>query len=232
MAGVAIALQAACDCGAVNEPSLQRLAAAADLRVRRVTAAAADLIVTRGGQTAAFLLWRGAAADAAARTARAAGSFKSVFVLVPYDLAADQAVLDAAASAGCEEAQVSFVFMPLGGDFAERALALSGALLPAEAEVAAWRQQQAAAVESGEAVTQVLLGLPLPADVPEDALHQAAMLRMLGSLQEISQRRPEEITALTDLDSCTAAAVAAFFQRGGRTAHGLPGFGAAQLQSL
>lgn len=41
------------------------------------------------------------------------------------------------------------------------------------------------AVESGEAVIQVLLGLPLPADVPEDALHQAAMLRMLGSLREI-----------------------------------------------
>ncbi len=31
--------------------------------------------------------------------------------------------------------------MPLGADFAERALALSAALLPAEAEVAAWRQQ-------------------------------------------------------------------------------------------
>ncbi len=45
--------------------------------------------------------------------------------------------------------------------------------------------QQAAAVESGEAVTQALLGLPLPADVPEDAMHQAAMLRMLGSLQDI-----------------------------------------------
>lgn len=45
--------------------------------------------------------------------------------------------------------------------------------------------QQTVAVESGEAVIQVLLGLPLPADVPEDALHQAAMLRMLGSLREI-----------------------------------------------
>lgn len=97
MAGVVIALQAACECGAVNEPSLQRLAAAADLRVRRVAAAAADLIVTRAGQTAAFLLWRGAAADAAARTDRAASSFKSVFVLVPHELACDPAVLDAAA---------------------------------------------------------------------------------------------------------------------------------------
>lgn len=43
--------------------------------------------------------------------------------------------------AGCEEAQVTFVFMPLGADFAERALVLSGALLPAEAQVAAWWQQ-------------------------------------------------------------------------------------------
>lgn len=31
--------------------------------------------------------------------------------------------------------------MPLGADFAERALALSAVLLPAEAEVAAWWQQ-------------------------------------------------------------------------------------------
>ncbi len=105
MAGVAIALQAACDCGAVNEPSLQRLASAADLRVRRVAAAAADLIITRGGQTAAFLLWRGAAVDAAARTARAAGSFKSMFVLVPNNLAADPAVLAAAARWACGRGQ-------------------------------------------------------------------------------------------------------------------------------
>lgn len=97
MAGVVIALQAACDCGAVQEPTLQRLAAAADLRVRRVAAAAADLIVTRAGQTAAFLLWRGAAAEAAARTNRAASSFRNVFVLLPNELACAPAVLDAAA---------------------------------------------------------------------------------------------------------------------------------------
>lgn len=270
MAGVVIALQAACDCGAVNEPSLQRLASAADLRVRRVAAAAADLIVTRGGQTAAFLLWRGATADAAARTSRAAGSFKSVFVLVPHDLAADPAILDAAARCagrgeGMGSAARSVAKQPYrrqlstataclpclptqrglrggaghlclhaagwrlcgAGAGAQRGAAPSrgrGGSLAAAGDAAAggggavqpfvhmWvlgksvraaRQsgwhlhplptaslpplpvlQQTAAVESGEAVTQVLLGLPLPADAAE-AMHHAAMLRMLGSLHEI-----------------------------------------------
>lgn len=49
---------------------------------------------------------------------------------------------------------------------------------------------------------------------------------------QCSQRRADEITALTDLDARTAAAVAAFFQRGGHPVQGLPGLGAAQLQSL
>ena len=146
-------------------------------------------------------------------------------------------------------------------------------------------------MESGDAVTQALLGLPLPADAAEDAAHHAAMLRMLGSLKDVrravvggegmalgwlsrtalccqvpscawcsthvpgphlraemtcsnftrppnwpcSQRRAGEIAALTDIDSRTAAAIVAFFQRGGRAAGGVPGlppFGAAQLQSL
>lgn len=50
-----------------------------------------------------------------------------------------------------------------------------------------------------------------------------------------SQRRADEIGALTDIDSRTAVAIAAFFQRGGRTAGGvpsLPACGAAQLPSL
>jgi hypothetical protein len=34
-----------------------------------------------------------------------------------------------------------FVFMPVGADFAERAIALARELLPAHAQAAAWRQQ-------------------------------------------------------------------------------------------
>jgi hypothetical protein len=43
-------------------------------------------------------------------------------------------------SFGCDEA-LSFVFLPMGADFAEPAIALATALLPAEAEAALWRTQ-------------------------------------------------------------------------------------------
>lgn len=102
MAGVVIALQAACDSGAVAEQRLEQLAAAAQLRVRRVAAAAADLLVCQASKTLAFLLWPAAADGAArggvdARVARLAASFKQAFVVVPHALLGDAAVLDAAA---------------------------------------------------------------------------------------------------------------------------------------
>jgi len=45
-----------------------------------------------------------------------------------------------ACSYGCEAA-VTFAYMPMGASFTERALALARALLPAEAQEAAWREQ-------------------------------------------------------------------------------------------
>lgn len=48
---------------------------------------------------------------------------------------------------GCDEA-LSFVFMPMGADFSERAIALATALLPAEAEAALWRTQVGAALHA------------------------------------------------------------------------------------
>lgn len=145
--------------------------------------------------------------------------------------------------------------------------------------------QQAETVESVDAVTAALAGLPLPAD--GEALHHTRMLRMLGSIADIrwarvpwlgmcwrrggrvphsasrleshrgvppprrpttappppalpnprsrSERRADEIAAHTSLDPSAAAAVVAFFQRGGRQAEplaGLPGLGGGVLPSL
>lgn len=98
-AAVCICLQSACDSGLLNEPRLLELAAAADLRVRKVTSAVADLMVCKAGSTLAFMLWRGGAGagDTVARVARLAGAFKQAYVLVPHEQLCSPAVLDAAA---------------------------------------------------------------------------------------------------------------------------------------
>jgi hypothetical protein len=98
-AAVCICLQSAFDSGLLNEPRLLELAAAAELRVRKVTTAVADLMVCKAGSTLAFMLWRGGAAadDTAVRVARMAGSFKQAYVLVPHEHLRTPAVLEAAA---------------------------------------------------------------------------------------------------------------------------------------
>ena len=45
----------------------------------------------------------------------------------------------------CCDESLTFVFMPMGAEFTERALALAAQLLPTEGEAAAWRQQVGAA---------------------------------------------------------------------------------------
>ena len=98
-AAVCICLQSAFDSGLLNEPRLLELAAAAELRVRKVTTAVADLMVCKAGSTLAFMLWLGGAAadDTAVRVARMAGSFKQAYVLVPHEHLRTPAVLEAAA---------------------------------------------------------------------------------------------------------------------------------------
>ncbi|KAI3428507.1 hypothetical protein D9Q98_007331 [Chlorella vulgaris] len=210
-AATCICLQSACEEGVVNETRLLQLAAAAELKVRKVAAAPADLLVSKAGTTLAFMLWRSDAGggNMTERAARLASSFKHAHVLVPHALIGKPLVLDAAASCNGP----IMVPMPMGADFTDRAVALAIALLPAVSEEAAWRKEQAHVAATSEAVNHVLLGLPLPGD--GDAAHHANMLRMLGSLQHISQRHGEEIAAHTDIDSRSAAAIAAFFGRWG-----------------
>ena len=90
--------------------------------------------------------------------------------------------------------------------------------------------QQAQTVQSLEAVTPVLLSLPLPGE-RDDGGHHANMLRMLGSLQQLSRRQGDQIAALTDIGPADADAIAAFFRRGRAAPRGGPAMGAA-LQSL
>jgi hypothetical protein len=59
--------------------------------------------------------------------------------------------------------------------------------------------QQGEMVTSPEVISQVLMGLPLPEDGEGD-LH-ANMLRMLGSLQDISAAGVRAIAAHTQLDA-------------------------------
>ncbi|KAL4428410.1 hypothetical protein ABPG75_002499 [Micractinium tetrahymenae] len=244
MAATVLASQAALAEGVLEAGRLEQLATAAGLRVRRVGSTQADLLVSKAGTSLPFLLWRGASGSSAAKSAggasppavaaaaaaarKLASSFRQAYVLLPHELLGDAAVLDAVASLGCEAEGLCFVWMPMGASFTERALALALALLPAEAEAAAWRAQQAQAVASAEAVNQVLLGLPLPAG--SDVVHHANMLRLLGGINEISQRRADEIAAHTDLDGHAAAAIMAFFGKGGRPAEPPAGLGGLPLQ--
>ena len=59
--------------------------------------------------------------------------------------------------------------------------------------------QQGEVVTSPEVISQVLMGLPLPEDGEGD--HHANMLRMLGSLQDISAAGVHAIAAYTQLDA-------------------------------
>ena len=104
--------------------------------------------------------------------------------------------------------------MPPATDFGEWALRLAAALAPAETAAAGWAEQQATTVESLEAALFVLDGLPLPPNDSGGPGH-ANLLRMLGSMQDLACCAPDELAAHTALDGRTAAAVAAFFQRGG-----------------
>lgn len=107
-AATCICLQGACDAGVVNEARLQQLAAAAELKVRRVASSPADLLVSRSGSTLAFLLWRPGGAGGSdsggmvARTTRMAGSFRQAYVLVPHELLGSPVILDASARCTAE----------------------------------------------------------------------------------------------------------------------------------
>ena len=97
-----IALQSACDSGVVSEQRLADLAAAAELRVRKVASMLPDLMVVKAGSTLAFVLWQGGSAggtadgsDSSDRLARLASAFKLVYVLVPHAMLDSPAVLDA-----------------------------------------------------------------------------------------------------------------------------------------
>lgn len=101
-AATCICLQSACEEGVVNETRLLQLAAAAELKVRKVAAAPADLLVSKAGTTLAFMLWRSDAGggNMTERAARLASSFKHAHVLVPHALIGKPLVLDAAARCG------------------------------------------------------------------------------------------------------------------------------------
>lgn len=107
MAATVLASQAALQEGVLEAGRLEQLAAAAGLRVRRVGSTQADLLVSKAGTSLPFLLWRnagmsgvdgaspGAIAAAATAASKLASSFRQAYVLLPYELLGNAAVLGA-----------------------------------------------------------------------------------------------------------------------------------------
>ena len=187
---------------------------AAGVRVRHGTSSpGCDLLFSKAGVTLAFLLLspvdEGAVAAAEGRVQQLSKGFKRAFVLLAYEALAGTPLL--AAQFGAEP-NLSFVTMPLCANFTAQTLAIAQAVMAGAAEERGWVQQQEQVVTTAEAVAQVLLGLPLPSGT--DRGHQINMLRMLGSIQQLSQLSIAHIIAHTDLPPPAAQQVAAFFRRG------------------
>jgi hypothetical protein len=107
----------------------------------------------------------------------------------------------------------------MGVGFAAHALQLAQAVAGAAGAAGAWRAAQAARVQSFEAAVRPLTALPLSsAGDPEEAVHVAIMLRMLGSIARVSACGAAEIAACARLPPADAAALAAFFA-GGQSAN-------------
>ena len=110
---VVIVLQSALDSGAVDGGDLSRLVAADGLLQRTAKSTPADLMICRAGCTLPFLLWSGAGSGGAggaansdaARVSRLASTYRRGYVLVPFALLGDAAVLDAAARCRAVERQ-------------------------------------------------------------------------------------------------------------------------------
>ncbi len=58
--------------------------------------------------------------------------------------------------------------------------------------------QQRQAVEQADAINSILAGLPMAKTA--DPVHTTSMLRMLGSLQQLSQCTGQQISTQTDMD--------------------------------
>lgn len=120
MAATVLASQVALQEGVLEAGLLEQLTAAAGLRVRRVGSTQADLLVSKAGTSLPFLLWRSIGADcsnpgkrtvdegslvavaaAAAAARKLAACFRQAYVLLPYELIGDAAVLDAVSRSAC-----------------------------------------------------------------------------------------------------------------------------------
>ena len=106
---------------------------------------------------------------------------------------------------------LSFVVTPMGTAFHAHAIELARAVVQGAAAEEAWRREQEERVQSSQAVARALAALPLPAGDADEALHQAHMLRMLGSIAHVSRCPPQQLAACAGLPLEDAEELAHFF---------------------